>query len=313
MKLTAEDILKAGEEEVLSFFSTAYKTKLSFSGSFVETCAILNAKSGKCPSDCKFCAQSKNSRAKIKIYPLLSEKEMFDAAVSMLSKGVDRFSFVCSGIKPTKEEIKRIGKVAEMIKEKFPSAGLCASLGQIDMDSLIFLRKCGIDRYHHNLETSKEFYPNVSSVQKWDDRYRTVARAREAGFTVCSGGIFGLGESPEDVISMLTSLKELEVDSIPLNFLYPIKGTDFEYNNFLTPLKVLRIIFSVRQFFPETVIRICGGREFNLGQLQPFAVAVVDGLMVGNYLTTKGRVLEDDAELISQLGLRSGLKFGRRL
>ncbi|WP_022846253.1 MULTISPECIES: biotin synthase BioB [unclassified Desulfurobacterium] len=308
MKLTVRDIFKLKAEEVFSIFSDVFKIKLSFSGRFIETCAILNAKSGKCPSDCKFCAQSKESKANIKIYPLLSEKEMYDAAVSMLSKGVDRFSFVCSGIKPTKEEIKRIGNVAERIKADFPSAKLCASLGQLDREALIYLKESGIDRYHHNLETSKEFYPYVSSVQKWEDRYGTVARAKEIGFSVCSGGIFGLGESSEDILSLLSSLKELEVDSIPLNFLYPIKGTKFEYNNFLTPLKVLRIIFGIRVFFPDTVIRICGGREYNLGELQSFAVAVVDGLMVGNYLTTKGRVLKDDAMLIRDLGLVSGLK-----
>ncbi|WP_457568809.1 biotin synthase BioB [Desulfurobacterium sp.] len=309
MKLEINDILTTKPEEVLFLFSDVLKFKLSFSGRFIETCAILNAKSGKCPSDCKFCAQSKESKANIKIYPLMSEEELYNAAVSMFSRGVDRFSFVCSGIKPTVSEIKRIGKVAERIKADYPEAKLCASLGQLDRDSLLYLKESGIDRYHHNLETSKEFYPYVSSVQRWEDRYETVARAKELGFSVCSGGIFGLGESIEDIVSFLTSLKELAVDSIPLNFLYPIKGAKFEYNNFLTPLKVLRIIFAVRVFFPDTFIRICGGREYNLEQLQPFAVAVVDGLMVGNYLTTRGRSLKDDVELINNLGLKCSLKI----
>ncbi|WP_456396982.1 biotin synthase BioB [Desulfurobacterium sp.] len=309
MKLEINDILITKPEEVLSLFSEVLKLKFSFSGHSMETCAILNAKSGKCPSDCKFCAQSRESKANIKVYPLLSEEEIYKAALSMFSKGVDRFSFVCSGIKLTVAEIKKIGKVAERIKADYPKAKLCASLGQLDRDSLLYLKESGVDRYHHNLETSREFYPYVSSLQKWEDRYRTVVRAKELGFSVCSGGIFGLGESVKDIVSLLTSLKELEVDSIPLNFLYPIKGTKFEHNNFLTPLKVLRIIFAVRVFFPKRFIRICGGREYNLGQLQPFAVAVVDGLMVGNYLTTRGRSLKDDVELINNLGLKCGLKM----
>lgn len=308
MKKTVKEILRCSVNEFYAFLNSSLQKKFEYFGEQIETCAILNAKSGKCPSDCKFCAQSARFNLKIKTYPLLGEQKLVDAAIRAFEKGIDRFSFVTSGVSPTEEEIKKIANVVKTVKIKIPEAKLCASLGQLGKEALQFLKDSGLDRYHHNLETSETFYTNVTTIQKWTDRVRTVKRAKEVGLSVCCGGIFGLGESEEDVVSIIKTWKELHVDSIPVNFLHPIKGTPLENANYLTPLKCLRILTAIRIAIPEVEIRICGGREYNLHELQPLGLFPANALMVGNYLTTKGRNLKDDAEMISDLGFQSNLK-----
>ncbi len=302
------EVLKSPVKEFYGFLFSSYEVKLKKFGNFIETCAILNAKSGKCPSDCKFCAQSIKFKTNAPQYPLLEDKELKRRAFSAFDLGINRFSFVVSGISLEKGEIKRLGRVIEEIKSQRSSALICASLGQLKKEELKFLKECGLDRYHHNLETSREFYPKISKVQKWEDRFKTVLNAKEVGLSTCCGGLFGLGEREEDIVSLIKSLKELEVDSVPVNFLHPIKGTPLEKANYLTPLKCLKILVALRLSLPETQIRICGGREYNLKELQPLALLPSDSLMVGNYLTTKGRNLKDDYEMIKDLGFESSLR-----
>jgi biotin synthase len=308
MREEVKKILSCSPEEFYSFLNMSLQEKFKYFGKQIETCAILNAKSGKCPSDCKFCAQSARFNLKIKTYPLLEEQKLIDAAINAFEKGIDRFSFVTSGISVDREELKRIAKVVEKIKSKNPEVKICASLGQLRKVDLKFLKDSGLDRYHHNLETSKEFYPTITTVQKWEDRVKTVEQAKEVGLSTCCGGIFGLGESDDDVASIIETWRELQVDSIPVNFLHPIKGTPLENANFLTPLKCLRILTAIRMAIPEVEIRICGGREYNLRELQPLGLFPANALMVGNYLTTKGRSLKDDAEMIKDLGFESNLR-----
>jgi len=302
------DALNSTPEEFYPLLTQAFKLKTERFGTFIETCAIVNAKSGLCPSDCKFCAQSAKFKVKAKIYPLLSEGELYSAALKAFEHGINRFSFVISGISPTKEDLKRIGRVIERLKTKNPEFKVCASLGQLGKEELKFLKECGLDRYHHNLETSKEFYPKIATLQRWEDRVKTIERAKEVGLSTCCGGIFGLGERDEDIVSLAKTLRELSVDSVPVNFLHPIKGTPLEGANYLTPLKCLKILTALRFALPEAQIRVCGGREYNLRELQPLALLAVDSLMVGNYLTTKGRNLKDDKETIEDMGFRSSLK-----
>ncbi|WP_456342081.1 biotin synthase BioB [Thermovibrio sp.] len=302
------EILKSPPDRFYKLISDSFDLRQRYFGLRVETCAILNAKSGKCPSDCKFCAQSVKFKVPIKTYPLLPEGELYKRAKEVFELGIDRFSFVISGISPTKEDLKRIGRVIEKLKGENAGFKLCASLGQLGKEELKFLKECGLDRYHHNLETSREFYPKISTAQRWEDRFKTVLRAKEVGLSTCCGGIFGLGESDEDVISLIESLRELGVDSVPVNFLHPIKGTPLEGANYLTPLKCLKILVALRFALPQTQIRVCGGREYNLRELQPLALLTVDSLMVGNYLTTKGRGLRDDAQMIRDMGFESSLR-----
>ena len=303
------EVLNSPVDKFYEFLSEANRLKFNHFGNFIETCAILNAKSGSCPSDCKFCAQSSHFNLRIRVYPLLPEKELLERALSAFNLGIDRFSFVTSGVSPTKEDLKVIGKVIERIKSERPDCKVCASLGQMGKEELSFLKSCGLDRYHHNLETSREFYPRISTVQSWEDRYRTVLTAKEVGLSTCCGGIFGLGESDEDVVSFIESLRELSVDSVPVNFLHPIKGTPLESADYLTPLKCLRILTTIRLSIPKAEIRVCGGRERNLRELQPLSLFPANALMVGNYLTTKGRSLKDDYRMIKDLGFESNLKL----
>ncbi len=309
MKEQILEVLNSPVEKFYEFLSEANRLKFRHFGNFIETCAILNAKSGSCPSDCKFCAQSSHFNLRIRVYPLFPEKELLERALSAFDLGIDRFSFVTSGVSPTREDLKVIGKVIEKLKAEKPDCKVCASLGQMGKEELSFLKSCGLDRYHHNLETSREFYPKISTVQSWEDRYRTVLTAKEVGLSTCCGGIFGLGESEEDVVSFIESLRELSVDSIPVNFLHPIKGTPLEGADYLTPLKCLRILTAIRLSIPEAEIRVCGGRERNLRELQPLSLFPANALMVGNYLTTKGRSLRDDYQMIKDLGFESNLKL----
>jgi len=302
-----KDILE-GNSDILELLIEAKKLKEANFGKRIETCAILNAKSGKCPSDCKFCAQSSYHKIKINEYPLLEESFLLSEAERMFSLGVNRFSFVTSGISVNSKEIKLLGNVIEKLASK--GMKVCASLGQLGKDDLKFLKDCGLSRYHHNLETSKEFYPKVSSIQKWEDRLKTILNAKEVGLSVCCGGIFGLGESNEDILSLIRTLKSVDVDSVPVNFLHPIKGTPLENANYLTPLKCLRILVALRFSLPDKQIRVCGGREYNLRDVQPLVLFAADSLMVGNYLTTNGRILKDDAQMIKDLGLESDLLKG---
>ena len=308
MKELVLNVLESKLEDFYELLIESYLIKEKHFGNFIETCSILNAKSGLCPSDCKFCAQSSMYRTGIKTYPLLSERELENFALYCIERGINRFSYVTSGISPNEEEIKAIGRVIEKIKAKYPNAKICASLGQLKKEDLKYLKSCGLDRYHHNIETSKEFYPRVSRVQSWESRVRTVLKAKEVGLSVCCGGIFGMGESAEDVYSMAKTLKDLDVDSIPVNFLHPIKGTPLEKANFLTPVKCLKILVALRLAMPNKEIRICGGREYNLRELQPLGLFPANALMVGNYLTTKGRSLEKDAQMIKDLGMESSLR-----
>ena len=307
MKETVLEVLNSSVEEFYNFLFKANKLRFKNFGNYVETCAILNAKSGKCPSDCKFCAQSSHFNLKIKLYPLLSEEELFERAISAFEIGIDRFSFVTSGVSPSREEIKVIGRVIERLKLERPNCKVCSSLGQVGKEELSFLKSCGLDRYHHNLETSREFYPKISKVQRWEDRYKTVLTAKEVGLSTCCGGIFGLGESDEDVVSLIQSLKDLSVDSIPVNFLHPIRGTPLQGADYLTPLKCLKILTAIRLSIPEAEIRVCGGRERNLREIQPLSLLPANALMVGNYLTTRGRSLKDDYRMIRDLGFESNL------
>jgi len=302
------EILRSSPEDFYPALLKAFKLKRALFGTFIETCAIVNAKSGLCPSDCKFCAQSAKFKTKAKSYPLMDQRELYKTALKAFERGINRFSFVISGISPTREDLKTIGKVIERLKAKSSKFKICASLGQLGKEELKFLKECGLDRYHHNLETSKEFYPKIATLQRWEDRVKTIERAKEVGLSTCCGGIFGLGEGEEDVISLAKTLKELEVDSVPVNFLHPIEGTPLEKANYLTPLKCLKILTVLRFALPKAQIRVCGGREFNLKELQPLALLPSDSLMVGNYLTTKGRSLKDDAKMIEDMGFRSSLK-----
>ena len=284
-------------------FFGATKIREHFKGNKVFTCSIINAKSGMCSEDCAFCAQSKYHNSNISVYPLLSKHELVEKGMYMASMGANKFSFVTSGKKLSKKEIDTICEAAFLLREK-TDLKLCASLGILDKDSAVSIKQAGISRYHHNLETARSFFKNICTTHDYDEDVMTIKVAKKVGLEVCSGGIMGLGEEFSHRLELAEFLSHLDVDSIPINFLNPIKGTKLQNMPILPPLEALMCIAIFRFLNPEKDITICGGREVCLGDLQSWIfLAGANGIMIGNYLTTLGRDINDDLKMIKQLNL----------
>ena len=275
-----------------------------FYGNRISLCAVINARSGLCAEDCAFCAQSARHKTGAPVYPMRSKEDIVTQAGEAREMKAARISIVTSG-RGLKERER--AEVCEVIGALRGAGGInpCASLGEIDAGTASDFKRAGLSRYHHNLECSERFFPRVCTTHRWTDRVRTVKTAREAGLEVCSGGIFGLGESWEDRVDLAFALKGLGVDSVPLNFLIPMEGTRLGSRPPLSARVALRIIALFRFIMPDREIRVAGGREFVLGELQSrIFFAGANGMMIGDYLTTKGRKAVDDLRMIERLGLR---------
>ena len=298
--------------EVLAFVDKSWEELLSISDNLrkkykentVFTCAIMNAKSGACPENCAFCAQSIHHKTNIKMYPLVSVEKMVREAERMKESGATRFSIVTSGKKPSKYDLDRISEAIYKIKEKI-GIQTCASLGILDKESAVILKEAGLERYHHNLETSESFFPNICTTHSYKEDIDTVKIANQIGLKVCSGGIIGLGETWKHRIELALTLKGLNVDSIPINFLNPIPGTRLQNMPLISPFEALKAVAIFRIVNPEKDITVCGGREKVLKEFQDKVFkAGANGIMIGNYLTTKGRSIREDMEMIKEQGLK---------
>jgi len=302
--LSREDALSLAEitgPDIFDLFASANKIRQHFKGNIIGLCSIANAKSGACPEDCSFCAQSSGSKAEIEVYPLLSKEIVIQKAMEVKDSAIKRFSIVTSGRKVSR---KNLAEIAEMISE-ISKLGIlpCASLGLLNAEELLMLKSAGLDRYHHNLETSRGFFPRICSTHTFSDKIRTIEAGKSVGLSVCSGGIFGMGETWQDRIDMAFSLKELDIDSVPINFLIPVKGTALAHRKHLHPFDALKIVSLYRFILPRKEIRICGGRIQILGEFNSMLfLAGADGMISGNYLTTQGRNPEDDLRLIQTYG-----------
>lgn len=270
----------------------------------VSLCVIINAKSGLCSEDCTFCSQSLVSQARIPQYPLLSLDKLLEAARAAHLKGADRFSLVTSGkgVNSPKEQAAILAAVAA-IRRTVP-VKVCVSLGIVGRDFLRELSKAGVYRFHHNLEAARSFFPQICSTHTYDERLATIRSAQEVGLRVCVGGILGLGETLAQRFELAQALKELDVDAVPLNFLHPLPGTRLAHRPLLTPLEALKGIIAFRLTLPDKPIIICGGRQPTLRSLTPLIFAAgANCLMTGDYLTTKGRLPEEDRQMLADLGL----------
>ncbi|MEE8484474.1 MAG: biotin synthase BioB, partial [Nitrospinota bacterium] len=275
-------------------------------GDEISLCSIVNARSGRCAEDCAFCSQSVHATSEIPEYPMMDADEMVKAAESSIKGGAHKFGIVTSGKGPEKQngDFAVILESVERIRESV-DIHRCASLGVVTYEQAAALKEAGLQEFHHNLETARSFYPNICSTRPYDENVAAVRAVKKAGMRVCSGGIFGMGETPRQRIEMARELRELDVDSIPLNFLNPIKGTKLEGATLLRPLDVLKIIAVYRLYFPDKDIKVAGGREVNLRDLQSFIFfAGANSTMVGNYLTTMGRSPEEDLQMIKDLELK---------
>jgi len=279
----------------------AVAQKLASRGSKVSLCSIINAKSGKCSEDCRFCVQSSHYATGTPVYPLKEAAEVLAAAREAASIGATRFSLVTSGRGPSWVELGRIARLVEAIRAEVPIQ-VCASLGILDREGFLLLKEAGVSRYHHNLESSREYFPQVATTHTFAERVATIRAAQEAGLEVCAGGIFGLGESEDDRISLALSLLELSVDSVPLNVLIPLPGTPLAGMAPLSVAEIIRSLALFRLILPEVPIRLAAGRESALGDFLGLAfMAGADGMMIGGYLTQRGRLPQADQRFISEI------------
>lgn len=296
-------ILSIPDDQVFDMMAGAGLIRDTYPGRSVHLCTICNGKSGRCTEDCAFCSQSRISKANSPIYSLLSKSDLKQGALDACKTAINRYSIVTSGKRLSRNEVMRVAEAISDLEQS--SLNYCASLGTLDRGDFEILKDAGIDRYHHNLETSRSHFKAICSTHHYNERIETIRSAKREGLSVCSGGIFGIEETDEQVLELAITLKELDVDAIPINFLTPISGTPLEKANNLTPLRCLKIIALFRYVLPEKEIIICGGREQNLQHLHPMVFnAGASGIMTGNYLTTKGRSLQDDLEMLEVLKLQ---------
>lgn len=282
----------------------ANRVRRAVFGDEVHLCSIVNAKNGNCSEDCKFCAQSARYKTGLAPYGLLPKDDVLAAARQAAQNGASCFGFVISGYGIQREELDHLAGILKEMKETVPIRR-GGSLGIFDLETAKELKAAGMQIVNHNLETSRRNYPNICTTHAYEDRMRTARNIKAAGMRLCSGGIFGMGETWTDRLDMLFDLQSLDPESVPLNFLNAIPGTPLESQTPLSPQEILRCIAITRFVLPKAEIRICGGREKHLRDLQSWMfLAGADGAMVGNYLTTYGRPPAEDLKMVQDLGLQ---------
>ena len=299
-------ILRSRGAEYTAYMAGAHHLKEQAFGGIVQLCSIINAKSGRCQENCAFCAQSAHHQSSPPTYPLKSREELIDGARQAQEEGSHCYGIVTSGTQPEAgEEFDTILSAISEIRDRFdiePSA----SLGLLTDDLAQALADAGCATYHHNLETDRSFFPKICTTHDYEEDVKTVRLAKSAGMKVCCGGIFGLGESDEQRVELAETLRELDVDSIPLNFLNPIQGTPLENQQSLSPMDCVRAITMFRYCLPKKPISVCGGRETNLRELQSWIfMAGASGTMVGNYLTTSGRDRDVDMQMFADIEVKT--------
>jgi len=297
-KLNINQFLELPLSELVS---RANEVKRKFLGNNMEVCSIINAKSGSCSEDCKFCGQSSKYTTNIDIYPLENKDKILEAAENAKKIGAKKFGIVSSGNKLSKKELDILSQVIRQINEDV-GMSVCASLGALEKDDLFILKEAGMVRYHHNIETSRRFYPEIVSTHSFDERINTIKVAKEVGLEVCSGGIIGMGETWQDRVDMAILLKELDVDSVPINILVPIKGTPLESLKPLSCSDAVRTICIFRIILEDKIIKIAAGRESVLKDFQALGfMGGANGMLIGGYLTLRGRDIEEDFKLIEEI------------
>jgi biotin synthase len=297
----ARAILTLPDEAVMDALLAAFEVRKVHFGKRVKVCVLQNARSGLCPEDCHYCSQSSLSTATIDKYPLMDPELLIDGARRAYAAKATRYCMVTSGRGPTDEEIDHFCEVTRKIKQQFPLE-ICVCLGLLSEAQARRLKEAGVGWVNHNLNTSERFYPEICSTHTYQDRVRTVENVRKAGLMTCSGGIVGMGETDEDILDLAYAVRELQMDSIPVNFLHPIKGTPMESHAFLTPMKCLKVLCLFRFLNPKSEIRAAGGREVNLRSVQALALYPANSIFVEGYLTTPGQQAEDARRMIEDLG-----------
>lgn len=299
--INKEEALSLVNVDLKELSLCAEKIKQKFCGNKFDMCSIISGKSGKCSENCKFCAQSSHYKTSIKEYPLLDGENILKEAKHNADKKVKRFSIVTSGKKLSDTEIDSVCQTYKNIKNKCDIL-LCASMGLLSYEQLIKLKQAGVSRYHCNLETSRNFFANICSTHTYDDKIKAINTAKKAGLEICSGGIFGLGETFEDRIDMFFELYNLEIKSVPINILNPIKGTPFENNKILSQEEINRTVAIARFILPEAFIRLAGGRLLFKDKGVSMFSSGANATITGDMLTTSGTSIDEDLDTIKKLG-----------
>lgn len=294
-------VLQSSDEELLSLLQAAYRVRRHYFGNKVKLNMIVNAKSGLCPENCGYCAQSAISTAEVEKYPLLKKETLVAGAREARERKAGTYCIVASGRGPTTRELDEVAAAVRQIRQE-TDLKICACLGILTEQQAQRLKEAGVERYNHNLNTSRDHHAEITTTHTYEDRVRTVEAAKSAGISPCSGCIVGMGESDRQIIEVAYELRDLDADSIPVNFLHPVPGTPLENMDELDPRRCLRILCLFRFICPEKEIRVSGGREVNLRTLQPMALYPANAIFVGDYLATEGQVATEDHQMIEDLG-----------
>lgn len=294
-------VLTAKDEELLPLMQAAYRVRNHYYGNKVKLNMIINAKSGLCPENCGYCAQSIVSNAPIDKYTLLNKETLIKGAHEAMERHAGTYCIVASGRGATNKEIDQVIEAVTEIKATTPLT-ICACLGIVSEEKAQKLKEAGVDRYNHNVNTSADHHHNITTTHTYEHRVETVENAKHAGLSPCSGCIIGMGESLEDVYQIALELRHLNADSIPVNFLIPVQGTPLEHMDQLNPRYCLKVLALFRFMNPTKEIRISGGREVNLRSLQVMGLYAANSIFVGDYLTSNGQAYTADHQMIEDLG-----------
>jgi biotin synthase len=305
--ITQEEALALGEieehAEIEALVDRAWAARLDQFGDSTDLCSLVNAKSGGCAEDCGFCAQSRFAEADTPMHAMMTPEQILEHAQAAEAAGAHRFCMVTQGQGLSKKDFSNIVEGAKLVAEH-TNLKRCASIGHMSVTRAKQLKEAGIQRVHHNVETAESYYPEVSSTVRYEGRVRTIDAVVEAGLETCVGGILNLGESREQRVEMAFQLAKINPTSVPINMLNPRPGTKFGDRDYMDPWEAVKWIAIFRLILPEALFRLCGGRVENLGELQPLAVkAGINGVMMGNFLTTLGSEPEDDRAMFEELGL----------
>ncbi|HLR40062.1 MAG TPA: biotin synthase BioB [Virgibacillus sp.] len=298
----ALNILQSSDDDILNLLDGAFQIRQHYFGKKVKLNMIISTKTGFCPENCGYCAQSMSASTAIEKYTMMSKNQITDGAKQANELDSGTYCIVASGRGPTNRELDIVAGAVKEIKEQYPDMRVCACLGILKEGQAEKLKEAGVDRYNHNINTSKAHHPSITTSHTYDDRVSTVNKAKEAGISPCSGVIVGMKESLNDIWEMGKALKELNADSIPINFLHAIDGTALEGVNELNPLYCLKVLAFFRYMIATKEIRVAGGREENLRSLQPLALFAANSIFVGDYLTTSGQEETRDHQMLRDLG-----------
>ena len=294
-------ILQSSDDELLDLLGAAFRIRRRYFGTTVQLHFLINAKSGLCPEDCSYCSQSKASKAEIPRYSILDRDQLLEGARLACEQQAKTYCIVISARQPSERELQAIEEIVRDIKTRY-DLKICTSLGLVTQEQADRLKACGVDRVNHNLNTSRQYYGQICTTHSFQDRLDTLRAVRTAGLEICSGGIVGMGEQDVDVVRMAFDLREIGVESIPVNFLIPIDGTLQAGTRRLNPRYCLKVLALFRFANPDRELRIAAGRELHLGSLQALGLYAANSIFVGDYLTTKGQPPEADYRMIEDLG-----------